>query len=73
LRPVTLESRAEHTDRAEPSQDSGLTTYIIDLFMFIESTAPPAATIAAPQKLPDGAGRCGFIIPSITASISSSS
>jgi hypothetical protein len=56
LRPVTLESRAEHTDRAEPSQDSGVTTYIVDLFMFIESTAPPAATVVAPQKPPERRG-----------------
>jgi len=35
MTPFALKSRADHTDRIQPSQDCGLTTYIIDLYRLI--------------------------------------
>jgi hypothetical protein len=35
MTPFALKSRADHTDRIQPSQDYGVTTYIIDLYRLI--------------------------------------
>jgi hypothetical protein len=35
MTPFALKSRADHTERIQPSQDYGVTTYIIDLYRLI--------------------------------------
>jgi hypothetical protein len=51
LRPVALESRADHTDHPKPSQDSVLVHYLIDLLNIFLAVRHRGNAFAALQQL----------------------